>query len=130
VGVEYLVLWLRVETQTTLIDEGCGMNFFQEIMSKWAETTTKKPAPFFLVLFGFQWTSKIMWCGSVGLAYCTILLSKINLPYKSVNNAFLSEQICHTNQPKFSLRTNLPYSNLYFHKSEVTHASFPEVPDD
>jgi hypothetical protein len=28
VGAEYLVLWLGVETQTTPIGEGCGMDFF------------------------------------------------------------------------------------------------------
>jgi hypothetical protein len=28
VGVEYLVLWLGVETHTTPIDKGCGMDFF------------------------------------------------------------------------------------------------------
>jgi hypothetical protein len=30
VGVEYLVLWLKVKTQIVPIDEGCGMDFFPE----------------------------------------------------------------------------------------------------
>jgi hypothetical protein len=33
VGVEYLVLWLRVETQTTLVDEDCGMDVFLSCMT-------------------------------------------------------------------------------------------------
>jgi hypothetical protein len=78
----------------------------------------------------FSGHQKLCGVALLGLLIAQYFSQKINLPYKSVNNAFLSEQICHTNQPKFSLRTNLPYSNLYFHKSEVTHASFPEVPDD